>query len=91
VCLCASLTTSRESLSPEVIEKINIFRSMILGRLVSIFTLAQQDKTIAAVSDPAAEAAALLPLLEGAQLAARAEIDVSRFDSALTLITARLS
>jgi len=51
----------------------------------------RSDGTIAGVEDPAAEAAATLPLLEGAQLAARAEGNPAIFECGLQLLRQRLT
>lgn len=89
LCLCVSLISSRESLSPEVIEKIKAFRSMMIRQIEAIFRLGLQDQTIAGVSDPAAEARGVLAQLEGAHLTARAEENVDTFDDAIRVLKAR--
>lgn len=91
MCLCVSFSASRESLPNDVIAQISLFRAMVQGWLAATFSLGQTDGTIKGISDPASEAAAALPLLEGAQLAARAAADPRIFDTALHLLKARLS
>jgi len=91
LCLCVSLSISRESLPREVIEQIGGFRAMIINWLTAVFELGKSDGTIAAVGEPALEAAATLPLLEGAQLVARAEENPKMFDRSLQLLVLRLS
>lgn len=91
MCLCVSFSASRESLPADVLAQISRFRAMVLNWLSATFALGQNDGTIQSVSDPALDAAAALPLLEGAQLAARAEADPQIFDTALQLLKARLA
>jgi len=90
LCLCVSFSTSTQSLSTETIAEMNRFRSMMIDWLSKTFEQGQKDGTIQTVVDPKAEAAATLPLLEGAQLAARAAQNTERFDTATHLLSARL-
>lgn len=89
LCLCVSFSTSRESLPHEVITQISRFRAMMIDWLVGTFELGQSDGTIEGCAEPAFEASATLALLEGAQLAARAEEKLALFDSALKLLRHR--
>lgn len=89
LCLCVSFSTSRESLPAEVLSEISQFRDMMLSWIEDVFVLAQSDGTITAVGNPQLEAAATLPLLEGAQLASRAEEDLELFDTATRLLALR--
>lgn len=89
LCLCVSLTSSRESLSAEVMAKINAFRAMMIDWLTQFYELGKADGTIRAVSQTGQEARATLALLEGAHLAARAEEDIAVFDQAVALLKAR--
>ena len=91
LCLCVSFSTSRESLPSEVTAQIGRFRMMMIGWLKATFEVGRSDGTIAAVEDPAAEAAATLPLLEGAQLAARAAENPAIFECGLKLLRQRLT
>lgn len=91
LCLCVSFSTSTQSLSVETIAEMNGFRSMMIDWLSKTFALGQQDGTIKSVHDPVREADAALPLLEGAQLAARVAQDPNRFRAALHILTSRLS
>ena len=90
LCLCVSFSTSAESLSTETLAEMNRFRSMMIDWLTRTVSLGKDDGTIQNVGEPVSEAAATLPLLEGAQLAARAAQDPKRFDAAMALLTARL-
>lgn len=89
LCLCVSLTSSRESLSPEVLASIKTFRSMMIGWIASVFELGAADGTIKHISTPQGEARATLALFEGAHLAARAEEDVQLFDDATQTLLER--
>lgn len=91
LCLCVSFSTSRNSLPPEVIAEISRFRKMMLAWLTATFTLGDKDGTITAIIDPTLDAAATLPLLEGAQLTARAEENPALFHEALKLLSRRLT
>lgn len=91
LCLCVSFSTSRESLPPEVIQQIGHFRSMMIGWLKTTFLLGKADGSIASVIDANMEASATLPLLEGAQVAARAEANLDLFDAALQLFLQRIT
>jgi len=90
LCLCVSLSTSRESLPKEVISQISQFRAMMINWLKHVYAAGQSDGSILDIRDPEAEAAAALSLLEGAQLAARAEENPKLFESALRLMQQRL-
>lgn len=90
LCLCVSFSTSRESLPAEVITSISRFRAMMTQWLQDTFAAGQSDQSITGVTAPASEAAAALPLLEGAQLAARVQENPRRFDEAVSLLRQRL-
>ena len=99
LCLCVSLSTSRDSLPPEVIARMTEYRAMMTAWIETLYrcgraqglTRARHDGTIADAGDPGAEAAATLALLEGAQLAARTESSPERFDQATRMLKARLA
>lgn len=90
LCLCVSFSTSTQSLSAETIAEMNRFRSMMIDWLAKTFAQGKNDATIKDVVDPMAEAAAALPLLEGAQLAARVAQNTQRFDAAMHVLSTRL-
>lgn len=90
LCLCVTFTTSRDSLPPEVADLIRRFRIMMMDWLEAAFRTGQGDGSITGVLDPAIEAAAALPLLEGAQLAARTQEDPVLFDKAMQLLKQRI-
>jgi TetR/AcrR family transcriptional repressor of nem operon len=63
---------------------------MMVEWITQVFTLGVTDGSILDVRDPMAEAAAMLSLIEGAQLAARAEENPDLFESAVALMQQRL-
>lgn len=91
LCLCVSFSTTRENLPPEVIQQISAFRTMILDWLEMTFKAGQADGSISGVSSPKTEAAAALALLEGGQLAARAEENPDLFDNSIQLLIQRIT
>ncbi|MEP5762351.1 MAG: TetR/AcrR family transcriptional regulator [Litoreibacter sp.] len=91
LCLCVSFTTSLKSLPPEAVQQINRFRAMMIDWLEITFETGRADGSIANVTYPALEAAAALPLFEGAQLAARTEENPELFDNALQLLRSRIT
>lgn len=90
LCLCVSLSISRESLPADVIVQISRFRAMMIAWIAKTFEMGNRDGSIKNVGDPTSEAPALLSLLEGAQLAARAEENLDPFDSAVRLLMTRV-
>jgi len=91
LCLCASFSASRDSLPPEVLHQISLFRKMVTDWLTAVFESGRDDGSISGVTAPALEAASTMSLLEGAQLAARAEENPDLFDNSINLLMARLS
>ena len=91
ICLCASFSASRDSLPPEVVEKISNFRAMVVGWMTSAFDKGRKDGTISSVTHPALEATSMMSLLEGAQLAARAAENPILFDNATELLMRRIA
>ncbi|MEP2532660.1 TetR/AcrR family transcriptional regulator [Shimia sp.] len=91
LCLCASFSASRDSLAPEVVHQISLFRTMVIGWMTNAFENGRDDGSISGVSQPALEAASTMSLLEGAQLAARAEENPALFDNAIKLLMTRIS
>jgi len=91
LCLCASFSASRDSLPPDVVQQISLFRAMVVEWMTRAFEKGQDDGSIAGVTNPALEAASTMSLLEGAQLAARTEENPFLFDNAIALLKARIS
>ena len=90
LCLCIAFTTSRESLSDGVINKIGEFRQMMIDWLKATFELGLEDQSIVNVDKPINEARSTLAILEGAHLNARSQENVSLFDQSLALLKDRL-
>jgi len=91
VCLCVAFSAGRDSLTDPVLEQLNAFHRDSVDWLQTVFEQAAQDGSVAAPSDPQAEARATLALMEGAQLVSRAAKDVSHFDQATAAFVSRLS
>lgn len=92
LCLCVSFSLSRANLSDAVLAELAGFRAVSIDWLTDTFARGQADGTIAKTgADAATEAAAALALIEGAQIAARAEMDLAIYDRATALLRARLS
>ena len=90
VCLCVALSAGRDSLTEPVLDQLNQFHQDSVAWLRRVFEMARLDGSIEHVGEPAAEAAAALALMEGAQLVARAAKDITLFDQASATLLARL-
>ncbi|MEP2640011.1 TetR/AcrR family transcriptional regulator [Roseobacter sp.] len=91
LCLCTSFSASRDSLPPDVVEQLRLFRVMVMDWMTGAFERGRDDGSISGVTNPELEAASALSLLEGAQLAARAEEQPALFDNAIALLVMRIS
>lgn len=91
LCLCVALSAGRDSLSPPVLEQLAEFHEDSAAWLEQVFTAAREDRSVIGLSDPQDEADALLALVEGAQLVARAAKDVTLFDRATAACRTRLA
>ena len=91
LCLCVALSAGRDSLSPPVLEQLAEFHEDSAAWLEQVFTAAREDRSVIGLSDPQDEADALLALVEGAQLVARAAKDVTLFDRATAAFRAHLA
>jgi TetR/AcrR family transcriptional repressor of nem operon len=89
VCLCVAFSTSRESLSEAVIDRVGAVRETMLRWIAATFKLGQRDGSISAVNNPVLEAHATLAMLEGAHLSARIEEDPAAFDLVTDLLSTR--
>ena len=89
ICLCVALSTSRESLSQELVGKMIGFRQIMIGWLKVTFEQGAGDGSIEGGTQAGYEAKARLALLEGAQLAARVDRDIRQFDEAVALLLLR--
>jgi TetR/AcrR family transcriptional regulator, transcriptional repressor for nem operon len=90
LCLCVAFCTGRDSLSPDVLTKLDDFHTITARWLATVFAKGAADGSISGVTDWAAEANACLAQMEGAQLIARATKDVRRFDAATTALAQRI-
>ena len=90
LCLCVALSVAPGGLSDEVIRQITQFRSVMIDWISGVLRDGQADGSIMDVHTPEADAAAVLAMLEGAQLAARATQSVEPFDAATRLLRDRV-
>ncbi|MBB3995997.1 TetR/AcrR family transcriptional repressor of nem operon [Sulfitobacter undariae] len=90
LCLCASFSASRDSLPDDVLQQINLFRTMVIDWMTAAFKKGRTDGSITGVSEPQLESAAALSLLEGAQLAARSQENPELFETAVKLLSMRI-
>ena len=90
LCLCVSLTTSPANLPSSVTQRLKGFRTMVTDWIERVFIDALRDGSVSGVASPKDEAAAVLALLEGAQLAARPTGSIVPFDAATELFRRRL-
>ena len=91
LCLCVAFSASRDSLSDETLIELDAFHSNSIQWLVQTFDLAHKDHSVANLNAPNDEATALLALVEGAQLVARAACKVADYDQATRMFLKRLS
>ena len=90
LCLCVALSVGRDGLEDIVKGQLHGFREMCLAWLEDVFESGVADGTIAGVIEPKNEAATCLAIVEGAQLAARAEHNEARFGQAVTMLLGRI-
>ncbi|MCY6379789.1 TetR/AcrR family transcriptional regulator [Hoeflea prorocentri] len=89
-CLCVAFCVGQDGLSDETRTEIGRFRAMVTDWLEATFRLGAEDKSVHSPSVPDEEAAALYSLAEGAQIAARFEGKMARFDAAIAQFMRRL-
>ena len=89
LCMCVAFSISRDVLPDETVLGMRNFRTMMIGWFTQVFATGIEDRSILNVRDPAQEAAAALALLEGSQLAARAEADLAAFERAVCVLEQR--
>ncbi len=90
VCLCVSLAMGRDGLAKETRREIQIFRDLTLSWLRGVFELGARDGTIGGITDLGVEGPAALAIAEGAQVSARAEGDMARFEAATASLRKRI-
>ena len=83
LCLCVAYSVSESVLSDETRDEVLQFRHDVLNWLETVFSSAEKDGSIQNISDPKAEAAALLALVEGAQIASRYSGRLEDYDLAV--------
>lgn len=90
VCLCVAFSAGRNSFDARVLGELNGFHNESIEWLQTLFERADEDRTIAGVTNPKSEAHSCLALVEGAQIVARAAKDTSRYDDCVAGLAARL-
>ncbi len=90
LCLCVALSIGRDGLEDTVKRQLYSFRELGLAWLKDVFESGAVDGSIKGVIDAASEAATCLAIVEGAQLAARAEHNEERFEQAVCLLLRRI-
>ncbi len=90
LCLCVAFSAGRDSLAPPILAKLNTFNERSVEWLTNVFTRAASDGSVIGLRQPDSEARAILALMLGAQLTARAAVDVSLFDQATQTFLDRL-
>jgi len=91
LCLCVSFSISGENLSKAVLEEIRNTRESNINWLKVLFEKGRLDSSILHITDPAAEAAACLAMVEGAQIMARVSGKIAHFDRSLEQIKSRMN
>ncbi len=90
VCLCVAFSIAKESLSDDVMQQLQIFRSKNIDWLTTLFETSRTDGSIINISNAEAEAYACLTNVEGAHLMARSAQDLKIFDLGTALLRSRL-
>jgi len=91
VCLCVSFSAHTDPLADAVLSDIRGFRQGVIAWIAEALKLAQSDGSVRAGSWSDRDAPGLLALLEGAQLAARAQGDLAPYEAAIAALTSRLT
>lgn len=89
VCLSVALGMGRMSLSDAVTAKLDRFFASSINWLEAVFQEGCQDHSITEVTEPRLEAIATFALMQGAQLVAKGEANLQRFDDAVATLLAR--
>ncbi len=90
LCLCVALSISRDRLDEAVIDELRRYRSIGQEWLTQVYRDARKDGSISGLTKARPDAAATLAMLEGAQLGARAEGNMARFEMAVRPLMGRL-
>ncbi len=84
VCLCVSFSPHAEVMTPEVRAELTAFREGVTAWIAEVLALGRADGSLRFAGTPEAAAPGILALLEGAQLAARAQGDLAPFEASAT-------
>ena len=88
VCLCVSFSAHVDPLPQAVLADIRAFREGVIAWIAEVLELGQADGTLRSGGVAERDAPAVLALLEGAQLAARAQGDLGPYDTAVAALRA---
>ena len=91
LCLCVALATDTALLSEEVRVALEAANQATVQWFQRALETAQSDGSVTGVTDPAEEAHAILALLQGAQLLAKAAASTTAFDCAVASLEARIN
>ncbi len=91
VCLCVSFSAHADPLPEAVMSDIRTFRQGVIRWIADALKLAQNDGSVELNGLSEADAPGVLALLEGAQLAARAQGDLGPYDAAVTALRSRFA
>jgi len=91
LCLCVAMSAGRNSFSEPVLTRLTRFHEDNTAWLKTVFETGREDRSITGITDPEAEAHAALALVQGAQLVARAGVNITLFDQATAAFAARLA
>lgn len=89
LCLCVAFSASPKSLDARILTRLAAFHDQVGAWLSGVFEDARRDGSFGPVGQSEDEAAALLSLVEGAQLMARAGEDIEKFDAAVRILLSR--
>lgn len=90
VCLCVSFSAHADPLPDAVLSDIRSFREGVIAWIADAVKLAHDDGTVQPAGLSEQDAPGVLALLEGAQLAARAQGDLGPYDAAVATLRSRL-
>lgn len=89
LCLCVALSVTQTALPQDSTAILGAFHRDVTAWLEAVLRLAQADGSIRHVSDPRAEAQAVMAQVEGAQIMARAAQDAARFEAGIATLIGR--
>ncbi|MEL6414877.1 MAG: TetR/AcrR family transcriptional regulator [Pseudomonadota bacterium] len=91
ICLCVSMSAGRDSFSEPVLEQLNLFHESSTAWLANVIQQGISDGSVSGFSAPETDAPAILALMEGAQLMARASSSLTPFDKATQAFLEKLT